>query len=130
MTALRSNYGFYYELQSKGVIELWTYTCAAVAGTFPDRHMDVPTIRNRLIHWVNFLYGVQGYLHWAYNYRWDYLNNPQYEKEGKYGISTGDAFTVWPGEDGPISTCAMRRSARVSRTMKILCCLWTSLGKC
>jgi hypothetical protein len=83
------------DMQKTGEIELWHYTCWAPQDNYPNRLMDYPLIKTRLLHWINFLYGATGFLHWGYNY-WA---TPFYKH------SPGDNWIVWPGDDnGPRSS--------------------------
>ena len=75
-------------------MELWFYTAWVPQGSFPNRLMDYPVIKTRLLHWVNFLYGATGYLHWGYNF-WGVPFDQ---------FSPGDNWIVWPGLDGPRSS--------------------------
>jgi hypothetical protein len=82
------------ELQRQDGIELWFYTCWAPQDNYPNRLMDYPLIKTRLLHWINFLYGATGFLHWGYNF-W---GTPFYKH------SPGDNWIAWPGPDGPRSS--------------------------
>jgi len=79
------------QAQQRGQCELWFYTAWVPQGKYPNRLMDFPLIKPRLLHWVNFLYGATGYLHWGLNW-WDL-------KQGTF--SPGDEWIVYPGKDGP-----------------------------
>ena len=86
-------YDHFKSIQKKGN-ELWFYTCWSPQGSYPNRLMDYPLIKTRLLHWINFIYGATGYLHWGYNF-W---LTPFYKH------SPGDNWIVWPGEEGPESS--------------------------
>jgi len=77
--------------QQDGVCELWFYTAWVPQGKYPNRLMDFALIKPRLLHWINFLYGATGYLHWGLNW-WDL-------KQGTF--SPGDEWIVYPGKNGP-----------------------------
>jgi hypothetical protein len=90
-----SDYAFYQERQQAGD-EVWFYTCLAPQGEFPNRFIELPLLKTRYIHWLNYKYGATGYLHWGLNY-W------QNAGEGNpYGETTGiimESGNVLPGGD-------------------------------
>ena len=47
--------------------DLWTYTCLVPQGQYPNRFLDYPSIRNRIIFWLCWSLGLKGFLHWGYN---------------------------------------------------------------
>jgi len=67
MNFLRDGLEFYTERQSMGD-EAWYYTCLAPKGEWANRFVELPLIKTRLLHWVNFKYNIPGYLHWGFNY--------------------------------------------------------------
>lgn len=87
----------YADLKAKreaGVAEVWFYIAWVPQGPYPNRLLDMQTIRTRIIHWMNYLYEAPGYLHWGLNW-WNL-------ELGHF--SPGDEWIVWPGEDGPNSS--------------------------
>lgn len=67
MNFLQSGMDFYTERQSLGD-ETWYYTCLAPKGEWANRFVELPLIKTRLLHWVNFKYDIPGYLHWGFNF--------------------------------------------------------------
>ena len=47
--------------------DLWSYTCLVPQGHYPNRFLDYPSIRNRILFWLSFTYDLKGFLHWGYN---------------------------------------------------------------
>ena len=47
--------------------ELWSYVCLAPQGQYPNRFLDYPSLRNRIIFWLSWSLGLKGFLHWGYN---------------------------------------------------------------
>lgn len=83
----------YEEAQRQGN-ELWFYTVGIFqGGSLPNKTVDVPLIESRLLHWLNYRYGLKGYLHWGFN-AWtkDPWNAP--------GEHRGDGWHVYPKKDG------------------------------
>ena len=47
--------------------DVWFYTCCDPGGEYLNRFLDQELIRNRYMHWANYIYGLNGYLHWGFN---------------------------------------------------------------
>ena len=116
-----SNYEFYKE----GVVEhpvpannhigafiehkvpnLWVYYCVAQSVAVPNRFFSMPSSRNRIMGILMYLYAIEGFLHWGYNFY-----NTQYSKKAidpfrvtdcDLAFPSGDAFIVYPGEGGKV----------------------------
>jgi hypothetical protein len=48
--------------------EVWFYTCLFPRGKYANRFIDFSLLKVRLLQWVNFRYGLTGFLHWGGNY--------------------------------------------------------------
>lgn len=102
---LHTDYAHYQERQKAGE-EVWFYTCVFPQGEYANRFMEQPLIRTRLLHWINFKYGATGYLHWGYN-QWtkdDPFTHTTRPHNGPPYLPAGDAWIVYPGEDGPLDS--------------------------
>ena len=80
--------------QEDGKIELWFYTCWLPQGNYPNRLLDYPLYKTRILHWANFLYDAPGYLHWGYNW-WNAF---------EVGFAPGDGWIVYPTENSIVSS--------------------------
>ena len=49
----------------------WYYIYLDPRGKYLNRFTDYPTLKVRLLPWVNYRYGMTGYLHWGGNF-WTY----------------------------------------------------------
>lgn len=67
MNFLKDGLDFYHEQQEKGS-EAWYYTCLAPKGEWANRFVELPLIKTRLLHWINYKYQIPGYLHWGFNF--------------------------------------------------------------
>ena len=79
--------------------EVWIYTCLFPNGSYPNRFVDYPLIKTRVLHWINFKWGFPGYLHWGFN-QWR-GGDPFQNLEPPHGTSVlppGDAWIVYPGD--------------------------------
>jgi hypothetical protein len=96
---------FYRDRQQRGE-EVWFYTCLAPTGTYPNRFIDYPLLKVRLLHWLNFHYGATGYLHWGYNH-WRGFD-AFLDVEPVHGpdrcLPPGDHCIVYPGRRGPVDS--------------------------
>ncbi len=83
--------------------DVWFYTCLAPKGKYMNRFIDYHTLSTRLLHWMNYRYGLPGYLHWGFNY---WQADPFKDLEPNWGGDThlppGDSHIVYPGKRGPM----------------------------
>ena len=87
----------YKRAQSQGC-ELWFYTVGIhQKGSYPNKTVDVPLIESRILHWLNYRFGLKGYLHWGFN-RW--TDDPF----GAPGRHRGDGWHVYPKKNGLINS--------------------------
>ena len=95
---LDQDYDFYTERMAQGE-EAWFYTCLAPQGNYANRFVELPLIKTRVLHWINYKYRIPGYLHWGYNF---WRSDPYDETSGIITESGnvlpgGDAWIVYPG---------------------------------
>jgi len=69
----------YYKSRQREGYELWLYICNLPTGNFLTRNIDAPLGQVLLPHWYTFKNGMDGYLHWGFNY-W---NIPLYTISGQ-----------------------------------------------
>lgn len=78
----------YRQAQQEGY-EIWFYVAWVPQWKYPNRMIDGPAIKPRILHWLNAIYDTSGYLHWALNW-WSIpltsLNSP------------GDQYITWPSK--------------------------------
>ena len=87
-----------------GVTGLWTYYCCAQGTNVSNRFIAMPLWRTRSIGLQLYKYNIVGFLHWGYNF---YNNmhsqsaiNPYLDTCAGYTFPAGDAFSVYPAQDG------------------------------
>jgi hypothetical protein len=90
----------HYERAREAGKEVWFYTCCHPTGVFPNRFLDQPLIKTRILQWFNWRYKLSGYLHWGLNF-WD--ADPLHST-GNPGLPPGDCWIVYPGPNGPLSS--------------------------
>jgi len=91
-----------------GVSPLWTYYCCGQAVDVSNRFFNMASARNRILGYQLYKFRIQGFLHWGYNF-W----NTQYSlapidpyrvTDAGGAFPSGDAFVVYPGEEGPLDS--------------------------
>ncbi len=88
-----------------GVQDLWVYYCGGDGlGGASDRGIAMPLHRTRMLGVQLYLYNIEGFLHWGYNF---YNSCRSYDKmdpfgypDGGFFTPAGDCFLVYPGTDG------------------------------
>jgi hypothetical protein len=91
---------FYKQMQEKGQ-EVWFYTACGPNQTYANRFLDYHLLKVRYLHWLNFKYGIHGYLCWGYNY-WSTLS-PFTEHSMTWAVGPlppGDSNIVYPTPRG------------------------------
>jgi hypothetical protein len=79
---------------------VWFYTCCHPQGRYPNRFLDQPLVVARELHWINYLYGLDGYLHWGFNWFAPDMN-PYTEKGAtQWDLPPGDSQVAYPGRNG------------------------------
>ncbi len=87
-----------------GVPNLWTYYCISQWNGVSNRYHSMPGWRNRSIGMQLYKFNIIGFLHWGYNfYNNQFSNapiNPYLETSSGHGFAGGDAYSVYPGNNG------------------------------
>jgi hypothetical protein len=85
------------KIQEEGA-ELWFYTCCYPLGRYPNRFLDQPLLKTRVLHWINYLYDLDGFLHWGLN---RFAGDDPYSEEGiSKNLPLGDRAIAYPGREG------------------------------
>ena len=83
---------------------LWTYYCCAQTQEVPNRFISMPSWRNRIYGTLLYWHGIDGILHWGYNFYNSAFSKKKidpYETVDADGMfPAGDPFLVYPGKDG------------------------------
>ena len=78
----------------------WYYICLDPRGKYLNRFIDFPTLKVRLLPWVNYRYGLTGYLHWGGNFWTDRpFEDVQPDWGGGFFLPAGDDAIVYPDPD-------------------------------
>jgi hypothetical protein len=121
---LHQDFAHYQQRQRAGD-EIWFYTCVFPQGEYANRFIEQPLIKTRLLHWINFRYGVTGYLHWGYN-QWT-QDSPFTHTTRAHGgppyLPAGDPWIVYPGKDGPLDSIRFEAMRDGIGDYELLCLL-------
>jgi hypothetical protein len=96
----------YYQARQRAGEEVWFYTCVFPQGEYANRFLEQPLLKTRLLHWINYRYGITGYLHWGYN-QWaaeDPFTHTTRPHGGPPYLPAGDPWIVYPGTNGPLDS--------------------------
>lgn len=96
MNTWHENHDFFRGRQALGE-EVWFYTCCYPKNEYPNRFIEQPLQKGRLLYWMAYKYGADGFLHWGFNY-WN--NNPYFLTDvptGTQPLPGGDSWIVYPG---------------------------------
>lgn len=84
--------------------ERWTYYCVSQWDKVPNQFCHMPSARNRIHGLLAYVYNLDGFLHWGYNFWFAQLSmyeiDPYRNICAGSGFPPGDAFKVYPGSDG------------------------------
>lgn len=110
------------------VKDLWTYYCCAQTSNYvSNRFFNMPSQRNRIIGVQLYKYNLKGFLHWGYNHWYSGSSltkvNPYINTDANHCFPSGDAFLVYPGENGPVDSIRheiFREALQDLRAMQLL----------
>lgn len=75
----------------------WYYICLDPRGKYLNRFIDFPSLKVRLLPWVDYRYGLTGYLHWGGNFWTDRpFENVQPDWGNGFFLPAGDDAIVYP----------------------------------
>jgi hypothetical protein len=86
-----------YDAARRNGAELWFYTCCHPYGLYLNRFHDFALTKVRLLHWLNYRYALDGYLHWGLNF---WHGDPFGPPAKRW--PPGDSHIVYPGPHGPL----------------------------
>ena len=84
----------------------WAYYCCSQHEKVGNRFLAMPSYRNRILGLQLYKYKIQGFLQWAFNFYNARCSthpiNPYLTTSAEMTFPSGDPFSVYPGEDGPL----------------------------
>lgn len=92
------------EFEHLDIPERWTYYCVSQYMKVPNQFMHMPSLQNRILGILLYVYNIKGFLHWAYNFYFSQFSlfpiDPYVDTTAAHGLAAGDTFKVYPGKDG------------------------------
>lgn len=112
---------------------LFAYYCCSQRVGNANRFLGMPQVRNRCIGIQMYVSGVQGFLHWGYNY-WlspgsRYPIDPYAVTDCERTFPAGDSFSVYPSEDGPVEATRQVVFYEALQDVRLLELLEEKLGR-
>jgi hypothetical protein len=101
---LQRDYPFFSQRQKAGD-EVWFYTCCVPMERYANRFTTQPLLKPRLLHWINFRYGVTGYLY-ACNTNWQPGVSP-WDQSTNAAMPAGTDWIVYPKDGKLLSSMRM-----------------------
>lgn len=122
------------EFLGKGVEELFSYYCCFPAVKYySNRFINMPALRNRIIGVQLYETGVQGFLHWGFNFYNSALSivsiNPNITTDSAGLFPAGDGFIVYPDENKVLLSIRAEIFKEAIQDYKLLCTLEERNGK-
>lgn len=117
-----------------GAEPLWTYYCVAQQLEVSNRFITLPSVRNRVLAPQIYKERVQGFLHWGFNFYYSELSarlvDPFRDTTAGGAFPGGDAFIVYPGEDGaPLESIRYRVLAAAMADLRAMALLERLAGR-
>lgn len=113
--------------------ELFTYYCTPQHPYYTNRSLSMPLLRTRILGVQMYQVGVNGFLHWGYNfYKTQYSvdNIDPYRDTSAGGcFSSGNSFIVYPSESGVYASLRARAIAEGFTDYRALKTLEKLIGK-
>ncbi len=117
------------------VPELWAYYCC---GQYKDyvsnRFFSMPSQRNRVLGMQLYKFDVKGFLQWGHNFWYSQFSkreiNPFEESDAGKAFPSGDAYVVYPNEDGtPLNSLRLKVFYDALQDMRALQLLESLIGR-
>lgn len=112
---------------------LWCYYCCAQHEFVANRFLAMPSYRNRIIGVQMYKCSIVGFLQWGYNfYNLQYSKgkiNPYEVTDAGGGFPSGDAFSVYPYENGATPSFRMKVFKNAIEDISLLKLLEQKIGK-
>lgn len=92
------------EFFKENISNIWIYYCCTHEDYYSNRFFAYPLWRTRVMGVQLFKFNIPGFLQWGYNFYYSEhskkLINPYRTTDGDRAFPAGDAFSVYPGNEG------------------------------
>ena len=97
------------EFAQENLEQRWTYYAGNWQNNVPNRSYGMPSLRNRVLGILLYIYRMEGFLHWGYNFWFSVLSenqhlNPYLDTDVDTAFCGGSSYLVYPGPDGPVDS--------------------------
>ncbi len=112
----------------------WVYYCFPQCNRYlSNRMMNMPPERTRVIGMQLYQNGASGFLHWGYNFYNTALSlravDPYFETDAGGSFQSGDAFIVYPGENGACGSLRLEAIRAGLQDYRALLLLQSRIGR-
>ena len=115
--------------------ERWVYYCGNWQNGVPNRQFGMPSWRNRVLGVLLYVYDLDGFLNWGYNFWYSQLCrdtsiDPWHVTDAGRAFCGGGSFMVYPGADGrPVSSIHYEVFREGLQDMRLLRTLEHRIGR-
>ncbi|PWM73467.1 MAG: hypothetical protein DBX59_05005 [Bacillota bacterium] len=104
---------------------LWVYYCMEqTSENLTNRFLDMPLIRLRILGIQLYFNGIQGFLHWGFNFYNNYNStksiNPYYITDAGGVFPSGDSFIVYPGKESVLDSIRLETFGEAIKDYRLL----------
>lgn len=97
------------DFMKEDIKERWVYYCGNWEHGLPNRQFGMPSARNRIFGVLLYIYNLDGFLNWGYNFWYTQCSantriDPFKVTDAGRAFRGAGSFMVYPGEDGPIDS--------------------------
>ena len=120
---------------AEDIPERWVYYCGNCADGVPNRSFGIPSYRNRALGVLLYALGIDGFLHWGYNFYYTQLSrrtdiDPWVVTDAGGGFLGADSFLVFPGADGkPVTSLHYEVFNEALQDLRLLQTLEKKIGR-
>lgn len=124
----------YTAFENKGIKELFVYYCCGPASDFySNRFLNMPLQRTKIIGAQLYETGVQGFLHWGFNFyntARSYAEiNPYEDTSAGAMFPSGDSFVVYPGQGDAVGSLRSETLGEAFFEYRVLKTLESYIGR-
>ena len=114
--------------------ERWVYYAGFWENGLPNRQFGMPSIRNRIMGTLLYLYHLDGFLHWGYNFWYtahcqDLEIDPYLVTDAGRKFCGGGSFMVYPGKNGPVDSLHFEVFRDGLQDLRAMRCLEEKIGR-
>ena len=97
------------EFAAENLEHRWTYYAGNWRNNSPGRAYGMPSLRNRVLGILLYIYRMEGFLHWGYNFWYSVGSenqhlDPYLNTDADTAFCGGSSYLVYPGKDGPVDS--------------------------